>query len=192
MQNTVLLLIDWQQAFHNAEFWGPRCNTEAEARAETLIAGCRRQGVPVWHVHHHSVEPNSPLAPHLPGAAPMDFARPQGDEPTFTKSVNSAFIGTNLETELRSAGVSRLIISGVSTDHCVSTSTRMAGNLGFEVFLVGEACFTFDRPRPEGTDMKDAGMKGADIPAAQVHDTHLASLHREFATVVGVAEALKL
>ena len=178
--DTILLLIDWQQGFHDAAFWGPRNNPDAEGAATRLIAGCRAVQVPVWHVHHLSLELGSPLTAGAPGARPLDFAVPKAGEPIFTKSVNSAFIGTDLKDRLHSQGITRLIISGISTDHCVSTSTRMPANLGFTVLLVGEACFTFDRTSPTGQG----------VPADQVHLANLASLHQEFAQVVSVEEAL--
>ena len=181
MTKTVLLLIDWQVGF-DEPFWGPRNNPEAETKAAVLIAGCRAQGIPVWHVHHHSVEVGSPLAAEGPGTTPQPFATPSVGEPVYKKSVNSGFIGTSLEADLRAAGIEHLIICGVTTDHCVSTTTRMAGNFGFEVFLVGEGCYCHDRTLPNG----------AILPAEAVHAAHLASLHQEFATVVTVAESLAL
>ena len=177
MTARVLLLIDWQVGFDNPA-WGPRNNPNAEAVAARLIAACRAAGVPVWHVHHHSLQAGSPLAAGSPGTAPQAFARPLPGEPCYRKSVNSAFIGTSLQADLQAAGIDQLLVSGVTTDHCVSTSTRMAGNFGFDVHLVADACYCHDRRTPQGQV----------IAAAQVHAAHLASLHQEFATVQSFAE----
>lgn len=178
MSKTALILIDWQVGF-DEDFWGPRNNPGAEAAAAALIEGCRARSIPVWHVHHHSRETN-PLAADGPGTQPQPFAAPQEGEPAYRKSVNSGFIGTTLEADLREAGITDLIISGVTTDHCVSTTTRMAANLGFRVRLVGEACYCHDRTAPNGQI----------VLAEAVHQAHLASLHQEFAIVVRVSDVL--
>lgn len=145
-----------------------------------LLAHWREAGRPIYHVQHRSTEPNSPLRPGQPGNAFMPFATPQGEEPVIQKTVNSAFIGTDLEAQLRGAGIDSLVAVGLTTNHCVSTSVRMAGNLGFTVFVVADATATFDRISYDGTR----------YPAKLVHDLALASLHDEFATVVTMRELL--
>lgn len=177
--NTALILIDVQVGFDDP-FWGTRNNPEAESNMEKLLADWRQAGRPVIHVQHLSVEDN-PLNASLPTIAFKPFAQPQGDEPVFTKQVNSAFIGTALEDHLRSNGVTSLVIAGLTTNHCVSTTTRMAGNLGFETYLVADACATFDR----------VDHIGRHYDAQTVHDLALASIHNEFATVVETAKILK-
>jgi nicotinamidase-related amidase len=94
--------------------------------------------------------------------------------------VNSAFIGTDLESYLREHGIDALTIVGLTTDHCVSTTARMAGNLGFEAYVVDDATATFDRSGPDGR------MYGAD----EIHAISLASLHGEFATVLRTDQVL--
>ncbi len=113
-----------------------------------------------------------------------EFARPLDGEPLFQKNVNSAFIGTQLEATLRQRGVQTLVIAGLTTPYCISTSTRMAGNLGFEVYLPADAVAAFDLTGPDGTH----------YTAEEIHRMSLAVLHGEFATVVDtrtVLEALR-
>ena len=90
------------------------------------------------------------------------------------KHVNSAFIGTNLEPYLREQGYHTLVITGLTTPHCVSTTTRMAGNLGFQTFLVDDATAAFEIVAADGTVYS----------AEDVHKLSLATLHNEFVTVV--------
>lgn len=70
--------------------------------------------------------------------------KPQDGEPLLQKHVNCAFIGTDLEQRLRAHGYDTLVIVGLTTPHCVSTTTRMAGNLGFRAFIVADATAAFD------------------------------------------------
>ena len=177
MKNTTLLIIDVQKGFDDPR-WGKRNNPDAESNIALLLSEWRRKGLPVIHIQHCSVEPDSPLRPELPGNAFKDVALPINDEKIFTKTVNSAFIGTGLEEYLRNHGIDSLVIVGLTTDHCVSTTTRMAGNLGFEVTLVSDATAAFDR----------LGHDGKEYSAEDIHRIHLASLNREFCIVRSTAE----
>lgn len=121
-----LLIIDVQQGFSDPR-WGPRNNPEAEVNISRLIAAWRGAGRPVIHVHHDSSSPNGSFVPGTSGNAPKAEAAPRKGEPVYHKAVNSAFIGTRLEEDLRASQVRTLIIVGLTTPHCVSTTTRMAG-----------------------------------------------------------------
>ncbi|NIZ02810.1 cysteine hydrolase family protein [Thalassospira lucentensis] len=178
MSKTALILIDWQKGFDDLAYWGNRNNPAAEENGAALLAHWRANGWPVIHVCHNSTAPQSRLHPDQPGHAFMEFAMPQGDEPVCGKSVNSAFIGTTLEAELRARGINKIVVCGISTDHCVNTTTRMGANLGFDVTIAADACFTFDRALPDGRAF------AADL----VHDVALASLNDEFASVKSVAQ----
>ncbi|PTY36445.1 isochorismatase [Saccharospirillum sp. MSK14-1] len=179
MSATALIIIDVQQGLDNPAF-GERNNPEAESNMARLLAAWRERGLPVMHVRHDSVEPNSPLRPDQPGNAIKPEVFPQPGEPLFTKSVNSAFIGTALDAHLRESGIERLVIVGLTTDHCVSTSVRMAANLGFEVTLVSDGTATFERTAPDGTH----------FTAEQMHNANLASLNGEFCRVLSTEAIL--
>lgn len=171
--NAALLLIDVQQGLDDPK-WGRRNNPHAEANMARLLALWRGARLPVIHVQHCSTEPDSPLRPERPGWAFKAEVTPLESEPIFQKTVNSAFIGTELEPYLREQGIDALVIVGLTTDHCVSTTTRMAGNLGFATWLVADATATFDRMGPDGQAHR----------AEAIHAVHLASLNGEFCTVV--------
>ncbi|MEO8431507.1 MAG: cysteine hydrolase family protein [Acidobacteriota bacterium] len=178
--NSALLLIDVQKGM-DAPRWGARNNPEAERNIAALLAAWRESGRPVIHVQHMSVEPDSPLRPELPGNAFKPEAIPKAGEPIFQKTVNSAFIGTALESHLKDRGIDAVVLVGITTDHCVSTSARMAANLGFATTVVSDGTATFERTGPDG----------AHHSAEEMHRFALASLHREFATVVRTEEILK-
>ncbi|MDB5680958.1 MAG: hypothetical protein JWO16_763, partial [Sphingomonas bacterium] len=174
--NTALLVIDMQIGFDDPS-WGPRNNPEAEANVAALIAAWRAYGVPVIHVHHDSPDAKGRLRRGTPGNAPKPETRPHADEPVYRKAFNSAFIGTSLDADLRAMGVSALAIVGLTTNHCVSTTARMAGNLGYETFVAADATAAFDR----------ANLDGQVRPAAEVHDAALSDLQGEFAEIVSSA-----
>ena len=174
-----LLVIDVQQGLDNPRL-GPRNNPDAEKRIADLLAAWRAAGRPVIHVQHMSVEPNSLLRPGLPGNAIKKEALPIAGEPLFQKNVNSAFIGTDLEKYLRSHGIENLVMVGLTTEHCISSSARMAANLGFNVTVVADATATFGR----------RGFDGTHYSAELVHGVELASLKGEFATVRNSSEVL--
>ena len=176
-----LLLIDIQQAFNDLAYWGgERNNPEAEANAARLLTYWRAHQLPIFHVQHGSTNPESRLAAGQPGHDFKPEVAPLPGETVIQKSVNSAFIGTDLQQQLRDQELTTLVIAGLTTDHCVSTTTRMAGNLGFQVYLVGNACATFNKK----------GADGENFSADLIHQTALASLHGEFATVVTTAGIL--
>ena len=177
-----LILVDVQQAFDNAERWGQRNNPDAESNIGRLLAAWRETGRPVIHIHHRNTAPGGQFSTDQPGFTVKPEAAPLPSEPVIYKTVNSAFIGTDLESRLHSNAVTDVVICGITTDHCVSTTTRMAGNLGFSVILVADACATFDRVGPTGRHWA----------AQEMHDSALASLHDEFATVTDTEDVLGL
>lgn len=178
-RTTALLVIDAQIGI-DSPVCGQRNNPQAEHHIAQLLAHWRRQGQPVLHVQHDSVTPDSPLRPGEPGHAFKPEAMPEPGEPVFSKTVNSAFIGTRLEQHLRDAGITHLVIAGFTTDHCVSTSVRMAANLGFDTTVVTDATATHERTAPEGQH----------FCAMTMHETALASLGGEFATLATTHDLL--
>jgi nicotinamidase-related amidase len=177
----LLLVVDVQQGF-DAPRWGRRNNPLMEKRVAELLEAWRSSDRPVIHLKHMSTEPASPLRPGQPGNAFKVEAAPRPNERVIEKRVNCGFIGTTLEAELRAAGHQTLVIAGLTTNHCISTTARMAGDLGFDTWVVSDATATFDRIGPDGLR----------YPADQIHAIALADLHGEFATVVDTESVLSV
>lgn len=175
IKRPALILVDIQKGFENIDYWGgQRNNPDAELRASELLKIWRDDGLPVFHIQHCSSTPTSPLHETNAGNEFNDLVTPIEGESIIKKNVNSAFIGTDLQAQLDNANITMLVIIGLTTDHCISTTTRMAGNLGYETFIVADATATFNKK----------GYDGKNYPAELIHETALASLNKEFAIIV--------
>jgi nicotinamidase-related amidase len=180
-QRTALVVVDAQHGFRQRDERGERRNNPgAEATIARLLEAFRERGARVVHVRHDSDEPGSLLRRGLPGFAPLPEARERVGEPVMVKHVNAAWIGTDLEARLRDAGVESVVLVGATTNHCVETTARMGGNLGFAVELVHDATWTYDL----------AGPGGRTWPAELLHEATLANVDGEFGEVVSAAEVL--
>ncbi|KAJ5647494.1 hypothetical protein N7490_003866 [Penicillium lividum] len=214
---TALILIDNQAGFCSPEtvsYWGTtRSNPLYEANLQALLSAFRvaRSSsstlLEVIHVFHSSVTPGSPFHPSHPhnGIRPLDFATPasDGSEPVFWKSVNSSFIGTNLECYLREKEVRQIIVAGLTTDHCISTTVRMAANLGVvDRFLDGGSV----KIEADGTHVEDVRVEKGRIvlvsdatatfgkggfDSETIHKVTVASLDGEFCDVLGTEDIVK-
>lgn len=176
--SAVLIVIDVQQAFNHPR-WGKRNNPGAEGNIAKLLSDWRKTKPPIIHIHHSNPNPKSLFNGN--GLEVKREAKPLNNEPVLFKSVNSGFIGTDLEERLRSMEAKKLILVGITTDHCVSTTARMAGNYGFDTYVVSDATATFERTGPNERHYSPEEM----------HDSALASLNGEFASIVNTSDLMR-
>ena len=185
-RESALLLIDVQVGVDVLSHWGGsngrRNNPDAEAKMSQLLAAWRNAKLQVAFTRHDSRESTSPLKFSLPTGAQKPGFEPAAGEIVVEKDVNSGFIGTDLEIQLRRAKISRLAIVGFFTNFCVETTTRMSGNLGFDTYLIEDCCSTSNRIGPDGIDREPE----------LVHAMTVANLHGEFCTAIKFADALGL
>lgn len=167
-----LLLIDLEQGFLENDR-PPRNNLNAEKNIASLLELFRKQNKPVIHIQHVSIDTQSVFSKPS-GYAFMSGFEPLADEVVFQKHVNSAFIGTNLEQYLKEQGIHQLIMVGFTLPHCVSTTARMAGNLGFDTTVISDATVSYAL-----TD-----VDGKFLEADCIHHCHLAALNEEFAKIM--------
>ena len=184
--DTALLLIDVQKGVNNLDHWGGasgrRNNPGAETAIASLLSAFRREGLPVIYTQHDSREASSPLKIAQPGGAFIELLAPLEGETIIRKDVNSAFVGTRLELVLRRQGIRRLVVAGFFTNFCVETTVRMAGNMGYDTYLVPEACATTNR----------VGFDGVDRDPQALHAAAVGNMHGEFCTALTLQDALTL
>ncbi len=184
--DTCLLLIDVQTGVNVFQHWGGengrRNNPAAEDNMRALLKEFRTAGRKIAFTRHDSREAASPLKLALPTGAQIEGLEFDESDIVVIKDVNSGFLGTSLEIQLRRAGIQRLLVVGFFTNFCVETTVRMAGNLGFDTYLVEDACATTNRVGPDGVD-HDPEL---------VHQMAVASMHGEFCTAISNRDALKL
>lgn len=173
-----LVLVDIQQDY----FAGGRMTlVGADAAAENaakLLASFRARGLPLFHVQHVSTRPNATFF--IPGTDGIEFhasVKPDNGEPVIQKNFPNALRATRLDTELRSRGVTELVVAGMMTHMCIDTTVRAAFDLGFKVELAHDACAT-----------RDLRFGEIDLAAAQVHGSFIAALHGTFATARSTAQ----
>ena len=183
---TALLLIDVQRGVNDTAYYGGpngrRNNPDAEENIISILTEWRKSGRTVAFTRHDSVEQNSPLKLSLETGKQLPGMEINAGEIVVTKDVNSGFIGTSLEIDLRRAGIQRLVVVGYFTNYCVETTVRMAGNMGFDTYLVHDACAT----------VNTVGHDGTDYDPDLVHNMAIASLHGEFCTAITTQNALHL
>ena len=169
--DAVLLIIDAQEAID-----GPRRDAgeapEAGKNIAALIAAWRAEGLPLVHVGRQPTGSASAIAPAV---------SPREGEIVIVRNASSAFVGADLEARLDELGATTLVICGALASHALEASARHAGDLGYQVFVVADAC--------RAADTVDLG--GRLWPAEEVWALSLAHLKGETATIVDAATALR-
>ncbi|WP_199224290.1 cysteine hydrolase family protein [Saccharospirillum sp. MSK14-1] len=179
--NPLLMLIDLQYAIDDPR-WGVRNNPQAEEQISKLLNIWREQRLPVLHVKHMSTDPGSPYLPGTDGNDFKAFAAPLAAEWILEKDTNSAFIRTDLDTQLRKQGITEVVIVGVITNNSVEATARMAGNLGYRTVVVSDATYTFNK----------VDYAGNEHAAEVVHNMALANLNQEYASILTADDIISL
>jgi len=184
--STALLLIDVQKGVNDTEYYGGskgmRNNFDAEPKILSILEKWRASDRQIAFTKHDSREKNSPLKLCLESGQQLEGMEPKEQDIVVEKDVNSGFVGTSLELDLRRAGIQRLVVVGFFTNVCVETTVRMAGNMGFDTYLVHDACAA----------MNGIGHDGAYFDPDLVHNMAIANLHGEFCTAITTKDALHL
>ena len=147
-----LLVIDVQDSFIHAPYWSAVDEPNFRAHQLALIASARAHGVPVMGILHEDAS-NGHGTPSFRASSGhvrfMDWM-PEVDL-VFKKSVHNALTDSGLLEYLRAHNITDLTISGIRTEQCCETTTRVASDFGFNVHFVTEATLTFAMIHADGT-----------------------------------------
>ena len=172
LSDAALVIIDAQGEYRSGRMALPAIDP-ALARIAALLKRARAAGTPIFHVAQIGqagtlFDPETERGAMLPQAAPI------AGEPVIMKKLPNAFAGTALHDRLQQSGRRNLILAGFMTHMCISASTRVALDLGYQNTVIADATATRALPAHDG---------GAPIPADAVHRIALAELADRFAAV---------
>lgn len=173
-----LVLIDLQNEYLAGPLALPDANA-AVASAARLLARARRRGTPVFHIAHKG-RPGGLFDRAAERGAIVPELTPLAGEPVVEKELPNAFAGTDLQKRLSATGRNNIVLAGLMTHMCVSSTARAALDLGFRVTIDAESCAT--RDLPDG--------RGGTIAARTIHDVALAELSDRFAIIAHDSDAL--
>ncbi len=164
-KTTALLVIDMQSTYledkdtaEETARWQPfysRMRDTVIPNNARMIAECRKRGVEVIFARiacHKDDGRDRSLSQKKPGfnylLLPKDRAdsqvvpelEPQGDEIVVMKTTDSALTGTNLRMLLYNMGIEDVVVTGIFTDQCVSSSVRSLVDESFGVVVVEDCC----------------------------------------------------
>ena len=176
-----LIIIDQQKGIDYSKL-GLRNNHNAQACMLELLEVWREMSYPIIHIKHRSFEPDSVFWPKQEGYAFKPEFEPLDSEYLIIKTVPCAFTHSNLEQLLQKFGTKSIVVVGAATNNSIEATARTGGNLGLNVFVVENACFTFDKCDYFGTLRS----------AHDVHAMSLANLSRECATVLSSSELIEM
>ena len=173
MTKQALIIIDQQQGIDHPKL-GARNNPDAENIILQLLRQWRDKRLPIIHVKHRSQHPESVFWPHQEGFNFKQGFEPQQNELTIEKQTPCAFTHTPLLDYLEENTIHSFVLVGVATNNSIESTARTAGNLGLEVTVLEDACFTFSQH----------DYHGSPRAADEVHAMSLANLSGQYANVL--------
>jgi nicotinamidase-related amidase len=157
-ERTALLVVDMEHDFVH----GPLAVTGAAELARRLapaVRAAREAGMTiVWVTQALRPEDVGPLARFdavadgsalregSPGVEVVPELEPRADDLHVVKRRFSAFLQTELDLELRSRGIERVLVCGISAHVCCDTTVRDAFQLGYDAVYVVDGVEMGDLP----------------------------------------------
>jgi len=158
MKNTALLVVDVQESFKHREYWYYDGFAEYEERQNWLIDTVRAQGGSIVFILHN--EDKGAFSVESGFVRLMDFLHKQDEDKVFNKRVHNALLDSGLHEWLQAQSITKLLVSGLRTEQCCETTTRVASDLGYEVDFVVDATHTFNMKNQfTGETVSEAAIK---------------------------------
>jgi nicotinamidase-related amidase len=138
----VLVIVDMQEGLLLGD---PKYDLSAVVvRLNALAERVRSRGGSVIFIQHEG-EPGDAFAPETPGWEILGSILTDPRDRRVGKTLNDAFFGTSLRSDLKKLGAERVLVAGWATDFCVDATVRSAAALGFHVVVVEDGHTLSDR-----------------------------------------------
>ncbi|MBV6703003.1 cysteine hydrolase family protein [Kitasatospora aureofaciens] len=189
--NNALLVIDVQESFRQRENWAAVSNPGIVGQVNKLVEHARAQGDLVVWILHSEPGTGTVFDPALGHVHLMDGLVPAEGEPVVTKTSHNAFTTTNLQQLLTQHGIRDLVVSGIRTEQCCETTTRVAADLGYDVTFVVDATATHPiehRDAPAGRSLDEILADPRTLSTDEIIARTEYALAGRFATVTTVKE----
>ena len=146
-----LLILDIQVGLVHGPEKPWRCEALLQT-VNTLMDKARSAGAPIFLARHIGPA-GSPIEPGSPLTEVAQELKLLGDEVVFEKQRPNAFEMTDLADNLRSRGVTGVVITGMKTQYCVDSTCRAARDLGFDAVLIADGHTCSDTPVMKAQDI---------------------------------------
>lgn len=183
---TALIVIDFQLEYFDGAAPGKLRipdGPKAMAQANRLIAFADAHSVPVIHIQHLGAATGTLFAAGSVFAEFHPDIAPAPHHAVLQKTTASSFASTDLHARLQAQGIKTLIICGLMTHMCVSTTTRDARPLGYQVIVAADACATRDIAAWDGRGV---------VAHTDLHRATLTALSDNFADVLVTSQVIEL
>jgi nicotinamidase-related amidase len=178
---TAVLAIDFQNEYFTGRMPIPD-GEKVLANARRLIERADESGMKVYHVQHVMPAGSPVFAVDSETVKIHPDMQPKGNHAVVRKSSVSVFPTTDLDRQLKQAGIDTLIITGLMTHACVAGAARDAVPLGYNIIVANDASAT--------RDLYMAG--GRSVSHDALHDAALASIEDTFGDVLTTEQILSL
>ncbi|TSD75719.1 isochorismatase family protein [Pseudomonas sp. KBS0710] len=178
---TALLVIDFQNEYFNGKMPIPD-GVAAQHNAQCLIEFADQHKMPVIHIQHIGPAGSAVFAQ---DGKTVDFhplMQPRPQDTLVQKTTVSVFASTDIDAQLKKAGIKTLIISGLMTHACVAAAARDATPLGYDVVVASDATATRAITRANGRS----------VTKDELHESVLAEIEDTFGSVLTTAQIVAL
>ncbi len=180
MSKRAVIIVDLQKDYLATGSFALDGIDAAADNAARVVAVARSRGDKIVHVHHVSLEADSPLfAPNTDGINPIAAVKPEAGDTVVIKNYPNSFRDTVLQDTLKAGGIEEVVVVGAMSDVCIDATARAAADLGYDLTVVHDACAT-----------RDKAFGDSVVPAAQVHATIMSALEFGYGKVTTTAEYL--
>lgn len=165
---TAILVIDFQNEYFTGKMPIPD-GEKALTNAKRLIERADESGMKVYHVQHVTPAGSPVFAEDSETFEIHPDIQPTDNHAVVRKSSVSVFPTTDLDRQLKHAGIDTLVITGLMTHACVAGAARDAVPLGYNVIVADDASATRDLDMADGRSVSHGALQRAAL--ASIDDT---------------------